>query len=549
MGDLRRFPADRSAALRIDMCDPGPLEDLNSEVRGKPPPHNLEAECAVLSDLFSIADQRDMCERYAVDTDIGRVCRRALALLLGLFEILRPEHFHSMANARIYQAMQQLVIQRTPIDRYTVGAWIAEHGWTEKIGGAAYLHKIACEMPVSSNAAGHAKIVIECWERRQFIATAQRRSAEVYDEIGDWEAFKATELRPEFGRLTAPAAVLAGRPVGAVVEDARKQIQEAATGAVMGVRYPWEAVESMVGLLARGQQTVLAGLSEHGKTAAMMAIVCSVASTPVDSLGFGEAVYVLTGEMPGAALMTRTACSFARVDCTRVFAGSATADELDAVGRQLAALEHLPIIIDDKPAASAEIARRVQAHQIAFGAGRARRAPKPGQTAGDLYPPCRLQLVVGDHAQELAAKEEGRDEKERIGNCAAGWVDRIAKGCDVATLLLSQLRAPEQKGPRPKFPPWPQVEHLFGSPNKIKATADTVIAVQRPELLMGGSIPAKWLGVVGICRLKGRFGGSGRRVLFGFDRGAITEELPAAMRQALATSATRGEASYEDDES
>lgn len=539
MGDLRRFPADRSAALRIDACDPGPLEELNSEVRGKLPPHNLDAEDAVLAHLFGLADLHDLAERYGHHADMATVYRRKIAEVLALFDVLKPEHFHSMANARIFQAMQHLAIRRTPIDRHTVAAWIAEHGWTEKIGGVAYLDRIAREMPVTSNAAEHAKMVIECWERRQFIAVTQRKSAEVYDHIDDWEAYKA-QARPDLGRITAPAVVLAGRPVGAVVQDARAQIQEAAKGAVMGVRYPWGRVEEMVGLLARGQQTVLAGLSEHGKTAAMMAIVCSVASTPVDSFGFGEAVYVLTGEMPGAALMMRTACSFAGVDAARVFAGGANADELEQVARQLDALEHLPIIVDDKPAAASEIARRVKAHQVAFGAGRARRAPKRGQTAGDLYPPCRLQLVVGDHAQELAAKEEGRDEKDRIGNCAAGWVDHIAKGCDVATLLLSQLRAPEQKGPRPKFPPWPQVEHLFGSPNKIKATADTVIAVQRPELLMGGSIPAKWLGVIGICRLKGRFGGSGRRVLFGFDRGAITEDLPPG---------ARGEAYYEDDES
>ncbi len=529
MGDLRRLPADRSAALRIDACDPGPLEELNAGVKGTLPPHRLDAERAVLASLFGVADLRDLCERYAANTDMGAAVRRKLADVLGLFEVLKPEHFHDMANARIWQAAQHLAARQVPIDRHTVHARLVEHEWVEKIGGVAYLDGIAREMPSTANVQAHAAIVLEMWERRTFIATAQRRSAELYIDCDDWPARKA-ELRTEFGRLTAPAVSLAGRPVGAVVEDARAQIREAAKGSVMGVRYPWAAVEQLVGLLARGQQTILAGLSEHGKTAAMMAIVCFVASTPLDALGFGEAVYVLTGEMPGPALMLRTACSFARVDAARVFAGAANADELVAVQQELDAIEGLPIIIDDKPAAASEIARRVKAHRIAFGAGKARRNPKPGQTAGDLYPPCRLQLVVGDHAQELAAKEDGRDEKDRIGNCAAGWVEHIAKGCDVATLLLSQLRAPEHKGPPPKFPPWPKVEHLFGAPNKLKATADTVIAVQRPELLMSGQIPAKWLGVLGVCRLKGRFGGEGRRVLLGFDRGAITDDLPAAAR-------------------
>lgn len=542
MGDVRRFPADRSAALRIDMCDPGLDTDLNKAVAGKPPPHNLDVEGALLAALFGIADLRDFIVRYGHQPDVAASFRRKLDDVLALFVVLKPEHFYSLANARIYQAMRHLVTHSTPIDRHTVAAWIAEHGWTEKIGGVAYLDRLARETPASANVTAHATIVIECWERRKHIEIFQRRSAELYDDCDDWPARKA-ELRIEMGRVTAPTVALAGRPVGAVIQDARAQIQEAAQGAVLGVRYPWASIENMVGLLARGQQTILAGLSEHGKTAAMMAIVVAVASTPIDSFGYGEAVYVVTGEMPGPTLMARTACSFARVDAARLFAGGANADELAKVQVELDALENLPIVIDDKPAAAAEIARRVKAHQSAFATGRARKAPKAGQTAGDLLPPCRLQLVVGDHAQELAAKEAGHDEKERIGNCAVNWRDYIAKDLDVHTCVLSQLKMPEQRGPRPKFPPWPQVEHLFGSPNKIKASADTVIAVQRPELLMGGSIPAKWLGVMGICRLKGRFGGAGRRVLFGYDLGNITEELPAAMRQALAA---RGE--YQDDD-
>jgi hypothetical protein len=534
MADVLRFPRERHAGLRIDLCDPGP----DAPSTGKPPPHNLDAEAQVLVAIFGLSDSERLRAQWADRPELRAQVQRSIDAIERAITMLRPEHFYSMPNARIFQAMQHLGISQTPVDVETVAHWIAAHGWTEKIGGKVYLETLAMRTAVSGYADAHAQIVVDQWERRQMIATAQRVAAEVREDCGEWSAYKAA-TRVEWGRLTAPAAVLAGRPVGAVIEDARAQVREAAKGAVMGVRYPWQEVEKLVGLMARGQQTILAGLSEHGKTAAMMAIVCSVASTPIDALGFGEAVYVLTGEMPGPSLMLRTACSFARVDASRLLAGYANADELAAVGRELDALEGLPIIIDDKPAPAAEVAQRVKAHRAAFGAGRARRAPKDGQTAGDLHPPCRMQLVVGDHVQDLAAKEEGRDEKDRIANCAAGWVEHIAKGCDVATLLLSQLRAPEQKGPRPKFPPWPQVEHLFGSPNKIKATADTVIAVQRPERLMTGQIPAKWLGVIGVCLLKGRFGGSGRRALLGFDRGAITDELPAA---------ARGEAYYDDEE-
>jgi replicative DNA helicase len=415
------------------------------------------------------------------------------------------------------------------VDFHTVLAWLDQHGMLAKVGGAAYIEQVARHTALTGYATAHAQIVVDHWERRQMIATFQRLSAELYVDGDEWQARKA-EIRGEVGRVTAPASRLVGRPIGAVVEEAREQVRQATSGQIVGVRYPWEGVERLVGILARGQQTVLAGLSEHGKTAAMMQIVCSVASTPTDAQGVGEAVYVMSGEMPGAILLLRTACSFAGIDAMRMLAGHASHDELVAMQREFDALERLPIIIDDKAASAEEVARRVRAHQAAFAAGRARMAPRPGQVAGDLYPKCRLQLAVGDHAQELGRCEEGRDERERIEKCAMGWLEHIAKGCDVATLLLSQLRVPEQKGPPPKFPPWPVVEQLFGAPNALKRSADTVIAVQRPELLMQGSIQAKWIGVLGVCKLKGRFGGEGRRVLLGFDRGVLTAELPAAAR-------------------
>ena len=512
MGELVSFPTDRTDDYRIDFCDP---EDHQVST-GRVPPHHLDAEAAVLSALLLDGN----------DHEDGTECAWST-----VEHLLRPKHFYSEANGRIFQAIQHVRIAQTPVDMITVAEWLRERDWLQKMGGTAYLAQLADATPAIGHVGTHAAVIVDLWERRQIVATAQRVAAEGFGDVGDHAVYKAS-LRLEFGKLTAPRQRLAGRTIGAVVQEARAHVAESVGGRLQGVRYPWAEVADMVGLLAVERQTILAGLSEHGKTAAAMQIAIAVAETAIDALEFGEAVYVVSGEMPGKSLILRTACSFAGVDVLRIEAGRATPDEQQRVADWMAYLARLPIIIDDKPALPGVIAGRVREHQREFAAGAAR------DSDGNKHPRCRLRLVLGDHLQDLQSLSDKRDEKDRIGDTAHGWLNEIAKGRKVATLLLSQLKTPPPQMKAPKFPPWPAAEDLFGSA-KIKACADTAIAVQRPELLMRGAIPSKWIGVAAMCRLKSRFGGEGRRVLLGFDKGVFRDELPAA---------ARGESHYDGDE-
>lgn len=499
MGDLvqlRRAPAT---------IDPGE----GPEPSRRPPPMDLDAEAATLAAAALDAEAR-----------------------AHVLQTVLPEHFFSVANARIFDAIRMLVRDGAPVDVVTLASWLRDREWLSSVGGTSYLGQVIDATPHVGNVAAHVAIVLKAYEQRRFIWTAERMAAEVRAGLaGEWESYKAV-ARAEWGRITAPPNRTTGRTAGAVVADARAHVHAAADGRVVGVRYPWPEVERLVGLLVRGRLTILAGLSEHGKTAAAMQVVCSVANPDVDASGFGEAAYVMTGEMPGPALVLRTACSMAGVDVARVDAGRLEPHEHAEIDRWMRAIEALPIVIDDEPAPAAKVAERIRGWKADFAAGRAR------NHKGELWPKCRMQLAMGDHATDLADLEQGRDERDRIYRCTKGWADLVAKGCDVAALLLAQLRSLEVRGPAPKFPPWPVEGQLFGAPNAIKRVADTIITVQRPELLMPGKVPAKWIGVAGVSRLKGRFGGDGRRALLGFDRGMFTNDLPPA---------ARGEAHYDDE--
>src|SRR5688572_30483520 len=72
-------------------------------VAGRVPPHDLDAEAAVLSAV--------LLDREALDR---------------VLEILKPQHFYSDANSKIYEAAEQLALISTPIDIVNVAAWLRD---------------------------------------------------------------------------------------------------------------------------------------------------------------------------------------------------------------------------------------------------------------------------------------------------------------------------------------------------------------------------------------------------------------------------------------
>jgi replicative DNA helicase len=72
-----------------------------SAVEGRVPPHDLDAEAAVLSAV--------MVDPQAFDK---------------VYERLRPEHFYSEAHRRIFEACANLHADGKPIDVVQVGSWL-----------------------------------------------------------------------------------------------------------------------------------------------------------------------------------------------------------------------------------------------------------------------------------------------------------------------------------------------------------------------------------------------------------------------------------------
>lgn len=499
--DRRRAPAAQAAAL--------------------PPPHDLEAERATLSACLLDGTKHEDGTPTALELAIDALGADAAAA------------WYDPANGRVWQAITMLHRAGDPVDLTTANRWLCAQTWTPPQGVASWaehLGQLADASPAIGNVVAHAEIVRDLAEDRALLEALQRRAAEARAVPGDRAAWRA-EARAELGRLTAPRVKLEGRHIGAVVRDVRAAVQEAGTPRA-GVSWGLPLVDGRFGLITRGRQHLIAGRSEMGKTAFAAQVAWSIAERGPDEAGVRDAVIVFSAEMPGPDFLHRSACSLANIDALRVEAGLADADELDRLAEWLDWLEKLPIVIDDKPVPPEEIAARVRAWQAALAAGKARDHRK------ELMPKCRVAAVIGDHLQDFAAHAPPirgeRDELKQIQRTARDWKHLVAKGCGVATILLSQLTrdVADPKGKRR----WPVARDLFGG-TPVESSADVAFAVHRPEVL--GKHAAKWRGMAALVPLKGRFGGSRQVLPLAFERGKFDDKIPPH---------ARGEAWTEDDD-
>jgi hypothetical protein len=193
----------------------------------------------------------------------------------------------------------------------TVEAWLHDRDVLEAAGGVERIRAMADEFPEPSHIEEHARIVVDCWERRELALLSRRTEALVcgaVEGVGGREGDDPAGVRARDG-----AAVGGGRAT-----DRRRG--RGSAGRAVG-RAPWASLGRAVsvgaragacGLMVAREQTILCGPSEHGKTPFATEVAVAVGRSAVDALGFGEAVYFVTGEMPRDQLLMRMACSYGR---------------------------------------------------------------------------------------------------------------------------------------------------------------------------------------------------------------------------------------------
>jgi len=454
-------------------------------IAGRVPPHDLDAEAAVLSAI--------LLSREALDR---------------VLEVLKPDHFYSDANGRIFDAMTQLAISGTPIDIVSVASYLRDRERLQQIGGPTYLAQLADATPAVAHVGAHAQVVYEKWRLRALIATCQRVAAEGYGDVGDPQGFIDGAEQAVY-ELARTASKTTAQPINQVLRAAFQQITAAAERGdrITGISTGYERIDAMTSGLHPGELVIVAARPGMGKTSFVMNIAANVAAPRTVVIpgpnehgsgierqepGFGVIVFSL--EMPREQLAVRMVCSEGRVDVGKVRQGHLQPDDWRKLTDAASWLSTVPVWLDDSPAISLlEVRAKVRRIQAEYD-----REATP--TSADR----KIGLVIIDYLQLMKGRDGAQSREQEISEISRG-LKQLSKELSVPVIALSQLnRAVETRTTKDKRP---MLSDLRES-GAIEQDADMIMFIYRDEYYNPETTNAK--GIAEIIIAKQRNGPTGK---------------------------------------
>jgi replicative DNA helicase len=423
-------------------------------INGRVPPHDLDAEAAVLA---SVLLERDALDRVLV--------------------ILKPEHFYSDPNRLIMKAAIALVDEGTPVDIQTVASWLRSREQINHVGGPPYLVQLVDATPSVANVQAYAEVVHEKWRLRQLIGTCQRIAAEGYGDVGSVQEF-IDNAEHQVYVLARSEQQTTTMQIGSVVKEVFKSIEAAAERGdrITGISTGFERLDGKTAGLHDGDLTIVAARPGMGKTSFVLNMAVNVASPREDlvltadnrkvrQVVPGHGVCVFSLEMPREQLGARMVCAEGGVDLGKVRNGLLQPEDWRSLTNAASMLSQLPIWIDDTPAISLlELRAKVRRVMAEYN-----RVPAPGQ------PERRVGLIVIDYLQLMRGRDGLHSREQEISEISRG-LKQLAKELKVPVIALSQLnRAVEtRQDKRPGL-------HDLRESGAIEQDADNIFFIYRHE--------------------------------------------------------------------
>lgn len=394
------------------------------------PPHDANAEAAVLGAVLLRNDALDLVELHADD-------------------------FYDPRHREVFAAMRALQAQRRPIDPITLERELIRAEKLAAIGGLTFLSELLDSVPTADNVAHYAESVADAALKRRVIVQASEVAAR-----GFREDVSGQELLAEFygaaSRIEQPTRDT-GMLMSDIAREAYFELENALAARDRGEK-PDVALATGIATLdallnggfPRGNMHIIAARPSMGKSALARGICASVNAR-------GAGVHVFSTEDKRGAYVRRQLADDADVDLGRL-----TAVDVDRIewGRVVAATDDLTKrerwLVDD--------VRGISIGDIALKVKRRRKE-------------LRTELVVIDYAQLLVGERGVRYEsREHQMSETAKKAARLAGDENVVVLLLSQLNRDSEKRDDKR----PTLVDLRGS-GELEQAADVVLMLHRPE--------------------------------------------------------------------
>jgi len=366
------------------------------EGRRRVPPHDLDAEKAVLSAILL-----DNAAIHEIVTEVA------------------VESFYHPAHQALYRAMVHLKDNNQPVDLVTLNDYLKSNDLLEAVGGAVALAEIADYEATAANIVHYARIVREKSVKRGLISVASEIVNLGYDEMqGSDEALDSAESR--IFALSQEQAKSTLSPLDVEVHSAIDHIEMLMNrgGDLTGLPTSYSELDSMTGGLQPGDLIIIAASPSMGKTALALNLARNVA------VEHAHKVAVFSLEMTTQSLVMRLLASEAQVDASAFRNGFISVESHGALVRAAEKLSQAHIWIDDTPAATVlEIRAKCRRMHAQKG----------------------LDLVIVDYLQLARAGSNLASREQEISEISRG-LKGLAKELNVPVIALSQLnRGPETR--------------------------------------------------------------------------------------------------------
>ena len=395
---------------------------------GKIPPHDIEAEQAVLGSML---------------TDDEAV--------MAAVERLKADCFYREDNRLIFDAIVNLYNRSEPVDLVTVNDELSSMGNFEKVGGFEYIATLPDKVPTTANVKKYIDIVEEKSTLRKLIKTANEIIELGYNPTEDVEDIMAGAEKKIFD-LIQNNNQKSYTPIKDVLIESFTKLEELYNqkSKITGIPTGFYDLDDKTAGLHGSDLILVAARPAMGKTAFALNIAANAAikaNTPV-------AVFSL--EMSKDQLVNRILCIEAMVDSNKIMTGKLEEDDWSKLASVVGPISDSGIFIDDTPGISImEI--RTKCRKL-----------KNEQHIG-LIVIDYIQLVQGSNNRKNGSREQEIAEISRS-------LKILAKELDVPVIALSQLsRAVEQ---RPDHRPMLSDLRESGS---IEQDADIVMFLYRDD--------------------------------------------------------------------
>ena len=364
---------------------------------GKIPPHDIEAEQAVIGSMLTDKDA-----------------------VIAAIEVLKEDDFYREDHKAIYGAILSLYDRSEPIDIITLKAELTSLGMFDKIGGLEYLAELPEKVPTTANVDKYIKIVEEKSMLRNLIKTANEIIELGYDPTEELDNIMDNAEKKIFN-IMQDKNQKGYSPIKDILVDTFTQLEQLYNQKqhITGVPTGFADLDYKTAGLHNSDLVLVAARPAMGKSA----FALNIASYAAVKAHVPTVIFSL--EMSKEQMVNRILCSEAMVDSNKVRTGKIEEEDWVKIAGAMGPLSEAQIFIDDTP----------------------------GISINEIRAKCRklkleknIGLVVIDYLQLVQGSGKKSSSREQEISEISRSLKILAKEINVPVIALSQLsRAPEQR--------------------------------------------------------------------------------------------------------